>query len=167
LHIELAERGGLVEPPRELDPKPLWGEVGIHGVARARQWDAIAAADAPGLHGDDVTFVVLPDGTLLGDEAQAPLADALDLDPPYRAEAVRREGELWAVAARRIAVVRLAQDIPGDVVELTVVDGDRSVAVDGVRTFGSIPELERPGRSYAVRAERLVDDLWEVRGSEL
>jgi hypothetical protein len=110
---------------------------------------------------------VLPDGALLGEEAQSPLADALEIEPPYRAEAVRREGDLWAVAARRIDVVELAQQIDGDTVDLTVVDGERTLTIDGLRSFGSVPELERRQRSYAVRAERLDGDLWEVRVSPL
>ena len=156
-----------MDPPLDLDPRPLWGEVGIHGVSRARHWDAVAAADAPGLRGDESAFAVLPDGTLLGEEAQTPLADALELEPPYRAEAVRREGDLWAVAGRRIEVVELAQQIDGDTVDLTVVEGERTLTVDGLRSFGSVPELERPQRSYAVHAERLDGDLWEVRVSPL
>ena len=80
---------------------------------------------------------------------------------------MRREGELWAVAARRIDVVELAQEIDGDAIDLTVVDGERTLTIDGLRTFGSVPELERRERSYAVHAERLDGDLWEVRVSPL
>ncbi len=140
--------------------------MGIHGVARARRWDAVATAQAPGLAGAEAAFVVLPDGTLLGEPAQTPLADALDLAPPYRAEAVRRDGDLWAVAARRIEVVELAE-IAGDEIDLTVVAGERTLTVDGARTFGSVPQLEQPLDSYTVRAERLDGDLWEVRVSRL
>jgi hypothetical protein len=111
--------------------------------------------------------VVLPDGTLLGDPALAPLAEALDLEPPYRAEAVRRDGDLWAAAARRIDVVRLAEDLDGEVLELTVLDGERTLTVDGARTFGTVPQLEQPLAAYTVRAERLQDELWEVRVSKL
>ena len=162
----LAERGGLAEPrPEPVDPGPLWGEVGIHGVARARRWDAVATADAPGLAGGETEFVVLPDGTLLGEQAQSPLAAALSLEPPYRAEGVRRGGELWAVAARRIEVARFAHD--GREIELSVVDGDRTVTVDGERDWGSIPELEQPLGLYTVHARRLEGELWEVRVSRL
>ncbi len=141
--------------------------MGIHGVARARRWDAVATATAPDLEGAEAAFVVLPDGTLLGPSALAPLAASLSLAPPYRAEAVRREGELWAVAARRIDVVEVRRPIEGDTIELAVVDGERSVAVDGVSVWGAVPELEQPLRSYAVHAERLAGDLWEVRVSPL
>jgi hypothetical protein len=94
-----------------------------------------------------------------------PLADALELEPPYRAEAVHRGDGLWAVAARRIEVARFVHD--GDEIELTVVDGDRTLMVDGLRDWGSIPELEQPLASYAVHARRLDDDLWETRVSRL
>lgn len=134
-------------------------------MSRARRWDAVATAEAPGLAGDEAEFVVLPDGTLVGEQAQVPLADALALEPPYRAEAVRREGDLWAAAARRIDVARFAHD--GDEIELSVVDGERTLTVDGLREWGSIPELERPLASYAVHARRLDGDLWEVRVSPL
>jgi hypothetical protein len=167
LHVRLAEEGGLAGPAPDLDPRPLWGEVGIHGVARARRWDAVATAEAPGLAGDEAEFVVLPDGTLLGEEAQTPLADALELDPPYRAEAVRRHGALWAVAARGIDVLEIDREIDGDELELTVVGGERTLLVDGLRSWGSVPELERGRGDYAVHATRLDGRLWEVRASQL
>jgi hypothetical protein len=96
-----------------------------------------------------------------GDTDVEPLAAALDreLDPPYRAEAVKRKGSLWAVGGWKIETVTLpAQD--GDEIELTSHDGERTLIVDGVRQFGSIPALERP--EHVVRAVRLVDDVWEV-----
>jgi hypothetical protein len=108
---------------------------------------------------------VLPDGTLLGERAQVRLADALELEPPYRAEAVRRDGELWAVAARRIDVAEFRH--AGDEIELSVVDGERTLTVDGERDWGSIPELEQSAASYAVHARRLDGDLWELRVSHL
>jgi hypothetical protein len=78
---------------------------------------------------------------------------------------VRRSGELWAVAARRIEVGRFAHD--GEEIELSVVDGERMLTVDGLRDWGSIPELEQPLASYAVHARRLDGDLWEIRVSTL
>ena len=55
----------------------------------------------------------------------------------------------------------------GQEIELSVVDGDRTVTVDGERHWGSIPELEQPLGSYTVHARRLEGELWEVRVSRL
>jgi hypothetical protein len=55
----------------------------------------------------------------------------------------------------------------GEEIELSVVDGERTLTVDGERDWGSIPELEQPAASYAVHAKRLDGDLWEVRVSRL
>jgi hypothetical protein len=102
--------GFLSAPPDEYGrPSPL-GEVGLHGVPRAREWDTVASVAAE-LPGDAVHFTALPDGTLLVEEdvpdgALSPLADAVEatIAPPYRAEAVRRDDDVWAVGAKRIRV---------------------------------------------------------------
>ena len=188
LHRQLAEAGGL---PQEFETgaatglicqPPGWdgearGEPGIHGVPRARRWDAVASATAPGLRGDNVHFVALTDGTLVVDEdepdgALAPLADAVEasIPPPYRAEAVRRGPETWAVAASRIAIAAVP-GLSGDRVELVVTRDGRTLTVDGRTTLGHAPALERIGQAegteYVVRAERLDGDLWEVEASPL
>jgi hypothetical protein len=93
------------------------------------------------------------------------LAGAISLDPPYRAEAVKREDGLWAVAARRIEVVSLP-DVSGRELEQAHHDGERTLVVDGQRRFGSIPALERQG-DYAVRGRRLDGDRWEIEASLL
>jgi hypothetical protein len=151
-------------------------ETGIHGVPRPREWEAVATAEAPALRGDELDFVALPDGTLVVDddfdaEALTPLADALEqsLSPPYRARAVRRGGDTWAVAANRIQVIEVPEPVEGDEVELTVSDGERTLLVDGGPSFGGVPTLERlsDDDAYVVRARRLDGDLWEVRVSPL
>jgi hypothetical protein len=174
LHERLLEEAGL-EPPRQ-DARPVVGgvrESGVHGIARQREWDAVATVHAPEVHGDELAFDVLPDRTVLVDEEEgdvslAPLADAIEreLAPPYRARAVRQSDELWAVAARAIEVVRLP-DRAGDSIELSVRGGERTLTVDGAREFGTSPELEAlaAGRheDFVVRAARLDDDWWEVK----
>jgi len=174
LHERLLEEGehGAGQP----DARPVVGgarETGIHGIARQREWDAVATVRAPELRGDEVLFEVLPDRTVLvedeqGDASLAPLADAIEreLQPPYRARAVRQSPELWAVAARTIDVVALPER-EGERLELSVRHGERTLSVDGGRTFGSIPELEAlPAAArhsdYVVRADRLDGDWWEV-----
>jgi hypothetical protein len=168
---EVAER----EPP-PVDPGPHWGTAGIHGVPRPRRWDAVASAEAPGLEGDEVHFVALPNGDLVVDEDEPDdtvraLAEAVEetIELPYRAEAVRRDGDIWAVAARRVQVAEL--EAPGDEIELVVDEGERTLAVDGERGFGSVPALEhigeRLGPTYVVRARRLDNRLWEVEADPL
>jgi hypothetical protein len=165
LHERLAREGGLVE--REPEPRAPWREPGIHGMQRPREWDATQTVEAPDIDGDAASFVALPDGSLLvedgPDSSLQPLADAVEqeLPPPYRARAVRQDGDLWAVQARRIVVVKLRRPPEGDSIELT----HDALVVDGARTFGSVPELE--GLGDVVRAERLDGDLWEVQANPL
>ena len=143
--------GDVQPPPSGLSAAPPgWdgeqrGEPGIHGVPRARRWDAVVAAHAPLVNGDTVHFVALADGSLVVDEDQpdealTPLADALEtrLAPPYRAEGVRRDGSLWGVAGRRIALVR-EPGLDGDEAELVVTDAARTLTVDGLQRVARAP----------------------------
>lgn len=173
LHERLAREGGLSERPPH-DTRPRWGEVGIHGVHRQREWDAVATVDVSDLDGAEALFVTLPDGTVLAESDDldlAPLADALEatIAPPYRAQAVRREGTLWAVAARRIQVENLPEEIDGDTVVLTTRDGFRTIEVDGSAAFGGrIPTLERlAAEDSVVVARRLDGTIWEVEVAPL
>jgi hypothetical protein len=176
LHARLAREGGLqIEERPPHDPSPRWGEVGIHGVARPREWDAVVRADAPRLGVGQLEFVTLPDGTLIVDDALDLEAGALDplaaaveaqLQRPYRAEAVWRGGSSWGVAARRIEVAELPPDVTGDEIVLSVADGERSLTVDGQPARLRLPELQKlgeaRGESFVVRAQRLADLAWEV-----
>jgi hypothetical protein len=180
IHKKLAREARLdeqtVQEPEPVDPRPHWGATGIHGVPRPRRWDAVASAEAPGLEGDEVRFVALPNGDLVVDEEEPqdtvrPLAEAVEeaIEPPYRAEAVRREDDLWAVAARRVEVAEI--QTAGNELELVVTGGERTLTVDGRREFGSVAELERIGErlgsEYVIRARRLEERLWEVEASPL
>jgi hypothetical protein len=165
LHERLAQEGGLLDSPSE-DARAPWDKAGIHGVHRPRQWDQVGtvATDTPG---ERATFVVLDDRIVIedGPEDVEPLAAGLSLDPPYRAEAVRRSEGVWAVAGRRIEVMRLPE-IEGSELEVSRHGDERTLIVDGERRFGSIPGLEREG-NYAIRARRLDGDLWEIEASLL
>jgi hypothetical protein len=167
LHLRLAREGGI--PLEEPKTKPAWDAGGIHGLHRVREWDAVVTVEAPGVEGDRATFVALQGGDLVVEEGP----DALDafvtsiereLQPPYRAEAVRRDEVLWAVAARRIEVLELP-GMSGEELELTAHDGERTLLVDGERAFGGVPALERPG--HVVRARRIDGELWEVDAAPL
>jgi hypothetical protein len=159
------------------EPSPF-SAPGVHGVARARRWDAVATAEAPQLRGDHVTFVRLPTDRLLvvdGDErpsALEPLARALAdaLPSAYRAEAVRRGDTVWAVGARRIDAIE-APELEGETIELTVVGGRRTLVVDGGPSPQPVQALAEAGaaraRDFVVRARRLQDALWEVEVSPL
>jgi hypothetical protein len=161
LHERLAEEGGLVERPEPA--RPSWDQAGVHGVARPRRWDAVATVQAPGIDGNERDFVLLADGTLFGEESDTALAEAVGLEPPFRAQAVRRGGDLWAVAANRITVVQLDVDPGGDTIDLAVREGERTVLVDGARSFGGIPALEHLiDGDGVVHAERLDETLWDV-----
>lgn len=151
------------------------GIPGFSGVPRAREWDAVDSTDAPDLRGDDVHFVALGDAgrTLIVDEDEpdgsvAPLADAIEetLAPPYRAVGRRQSDDVWAVGAVRVDVVELSQDVAGDSIELTSLDGRRELKVDGNDSTAELPELEEIGArrssDYVLRAERLTDTTWVV-----
>jgi hypothetical protein len=178
IHKKLAREARLEQPgnPPLVDPGPHWGVTGIHGVPRPRRWDAVASAEAPGLTGGELHFVALPDGDLIVDEDEpsdtlAPLAEAIEqtIDPPYRAEAVRRHGDIWGVAARRVRIASFQAD--GDELELVVAEEGRALTVDGEPAHGTIAALEELGReeseAYVARARRLEGSLWEVETDPL
>src|SRR5262245_49047881 len=121
---------------------------GVMGVGPGRTWDAVVAANAPALTGDSATFVALEDGTLVvtddvPDGALTPLADAIEemLAPPYRAAAARGEGELWNAVAESVRIVELA-GVASDEVELTVVDGERTLTLGDEESGRALPALD-------------------------
>src|SRR5262245_6809682 len=93
-------------------PRGPWDIAGIHGLQRARRWDAVVTVEAPELEGEHALFVALSAGRFVVEDGPArvdALARAVDaeLARPYRAEAVRRERGLWAVGANALEVVEL------------------------------------------------------------
>ncbi len=150
------------------DPGPHWGEVGIHGLHRQREWDAVATVDAADLSGDEIRFVVLESGEVLAQEGEpdARLRSSIALAPPFRAQAVRRGAGIWVVAAARIRTIVLSDDPGGDAVELAWDGRERTVRIDGAPRLAGIPELERLGAerhaAYVVTASRLSGATWEV-----
>jgi hypothetical protein len=155
--------------PLPHDPGPHWGEVGIHGLHRQREWDALTTVEAPDVPGDELWFVALADGGVVVEEGEGDppaLAAALDLDRPYRARAVRSVGAVWVVAGRRIETLELADDPGGDAIELAWTGRERTVRIDGSPTLAGVPELERLGsgrhEAFVVTAARLEGSTWEV-----
>lgn len=156
-----------------LDPAREWLAAGITGLARGREWDAVATLEGDGIPGEEIAFVVLPDGTTIVDSSDdvdvAPFATALgaSIAPPYRALAVRRP-DLWAVGAVAIEVARLDPSPRGESLELTWTGSERALSVDTVPADPARAlALERIAASrvrggYAAHAHRLQGDLWEI-----
>jgi hypothetical protein len=151
----------------------LW----TRAMPRPSNFDAVVSVHAPGVRGPEVQFAALPSGDLIVDEEQgsddlAPLAEAVEreLKPPYRAVGQLQEGDVWAISAYRIDVLSFSFDA-GDELELVSHDGKTQLTVDGTPSSGRVPELEQAGSAggpdYAVYAERLDGDLWEVRAAQL
>jgi hypothetical protein len=194
IHAQLAEEAGLdidgvgdepaMDPDEEqasarsvadlfVGPRVASDLLAVHGIPRDREWDAVASAEAPDLPGDSLEFVALADGTLVVDDdlpdgALTPLADALDgqISAPYQGYALRQEGDVWGVAARRTQIVELEDDVSGDEIDMVVTDESRKVAVDGVESDATVPGLEafaaQQFGSFVLHATRLDDTLWEV-----
>ncbi|HEY6076989.1 MAG TPA: hypothetical protein VIV36_09115 [Gaiella sp.] len=144
---------------------------GVMGVGPGKTYDAVVAAHAPELTGDAVTFVALEDGTLVVNEdvpdgSLASVADALEqmVPPPYRAAAGRTDGDTWTAVAESVGIVEL-RGFEGDEVDLSVVDGERTLTVDGEPTTGSVPALDALAEehdSVALHAERVDGELFAV-----
>jgi hypothetical protein len=144
---------------------------GVMGVGPGRTWDAAVAAHAPALTGDSVTFVALEDGTLVVNEdvpdgALAPVADTIEemVAPPYRAAASRNEGDTWTAVAESVRIVELP-GIGTDEVELTVVDGVRTLTMGEEQTERALPALDELADDYdevAIHAERVDGDTFAV-----
>jgi hypothetical protein len=142
---------------------------GVMGVGPGRTWDAVAAAHAPSLAGDSVTFVALEDGTLivnedLPDGALAPVADAIEemVGPPYRAAAARGEDDLWTAVAESVRIVELP-GVGEDEVELTVVDGERTLTLGDEQSDRTLPALDALAGEHdavAIHAERVDGDIF-------
>lgn len=166
-----AQAGGFLAQPPGLDGEPGLGIPGISGVPRGRTWDVAASAHAPDLVGETVVFVVLPDATILveedvPDDSLVPLAEAVEhmLPPPYRAAAIRRGSDVWAVVAERVEIVELP-GLAGDTIDVTVVGSERTLTIDEERTIRPLPTLDalvEPRGDVALHGERLDGDLFAV-----
>jgi hypothetical protein len=144
---------------------------GVMGVGPGRTWDAVVAAQAPALTGETVTFVALPDGTLIvtedvPDGSLVPVAEQIEemIAPPYRAAAARNEGHVWTAVAERIRIVELP-GLETDEVELTVVGGERTLTLGDEQVDGALPPLDTLADAQgdvAIHAERVDGDVYSV-----
>lgn len=173
-------RGGGT--PSLAPPPSLLATLGIPDGAGVgpNDLDTCVAVTAPGLAGDRIRFTTLPNGDAIVEEEEgsadvSPLADAVEegVQPPYKAFATRQDGDLWAVGAKRIEVVRI-ELAHGDELELTRRDSWDELRVDREPSDAKLPQLEqlrqlgeRAGSDFYVKAERIDGDLWEVRASPL
>lgn len=174
LHERLAREGGIMLPGSGSPRRPAWDQVGIHGLHRMREWDAVLTieADAPGT---EARYVVLDESVVVESDEELPdaFAEAFEgrLEPPYRVVAVRQSGDVWALGGRRIETAKLA-DAPGEELDLAVGEDGTTLLVDGERTFGSVGALDDLARRrgldrYAIHAERLDGDVWEIQVAAL
>jgi len=144
---------------------------GIMGVGPGRTWDAVVAAHAPGLTGDSVTFVALPDGTLVVNEdvpdgSLTPVADEIEemVKPPYRAAAAHNDGDMWTAVAESVRIVELP-GVGAEELELTFVGGERTLTVGDEQTDLGLPALDALADGQgdvAIHAERVDGDTFSV-----
>ena len=172
-----AQAGGFLATPPGLDGSSYLGIAGVTGIARPSRWLAVVTATAPGIPGAEVHFVTLDDGSIVVDEdvpdgALAPLADAVEksLHPPYRAEAARQDGDVWAVGANSVAIATLPATLQGDHIEQSSYGGEPACTIDGVQ-HDLLPELaeigRRQGHDFSLIADRLDETTWVVRADVL
>ena len=141
-------------------------------------WDAVRLVRLPGVAGNRIVFVTLPEGDLIVEEEDgggdlSPLADAIEeeIAPPYRAFATRQDGELWGVGAKSIDVLRFPF-AGADTAEVSRKDSWEEFRVDGEPSAAAVPSPlreagERVGADFYAKAERMDGDHWEVRVSPL
>ncbi|MGE5274151.1 MAG: hypothetical protein ACM3QU_10415 [Verrucomicrobiota bacterium] len=145
----------------------------IPGLSSATQddpWDALVAASAPGLTGEEVRFAVDESGRTIsgGDaspEALGPLVQAVlgQLEAPFWAIAVPDEGDEWSAAATGAEILDLP-DAGGDEIEASRVGGALTVRVDGEESDVQLPAigalLDRQGGDAVVVAHRFAGPVW-------
>lgn len=169
---------------REPRVVPRWMPVGVHGVARAREWDAVLVLELPALDDaplSEVALKLLPDGTVLGGAADLP-AEVLErlaaiareeTGLPAELRAVRTGVREWSLAVRRVRLELLAlPEIDAQEIALAVPPGSPPVflldgeeaAPEGVLADAA-DELGRRGRAryrtFVARAAR-AEGGWEL-----
>ena len=71
---------------------------------------------------------------------------------------------MWSAVAEHVEIVELTR-IDGDVVDLSVLDGERELTIDDERTIRPVPQLDALAKergNVALHAERVDGDLFAV-----
>ena len=172
---DIGDVGGPLEPPPVLpfppSEDPSTHLAGMHDfLLRPGGYDAFAWVDAPGVAGDRLEFVVLPNRSLIvlqqeGEEEPLEVfAEAVEtqIAPPYRARARREKGDRWSVYARTTQILELP-GVDADELEVTMLAGELTATVDGnLEPLYALAD-ERGYDDFFARAEWLEDDVYEVR----
>jgi len=165
----------LREPPG-LDGDPGLGIPGLSGIARPSMLGTVVSAEAPGIPGDSVKFVVLPDGTLIApaeipDGVLFPIADAVEalVETPYEVEANRIENDMWGASATEVETLDVKDGSPGQELTFSRVGGVESATVDGrdERLPLEFRALLGEDDDLWVEARRADDTTWVIRRSLL
>ena len=136
----------------------------------------VVSAEAPGVPGDAVRFVVLPDGTLIAsasvpDGVLFPIADAVEalVEPPYEVEANRISGDTWGASATEVETLDVKPGSPGQELTYSRVGGVESATVDGrdERLPPDFRTLLAGDDDIWVEARRADDTTWVVHRSLL
>jgi hypothetical protein len=166
-----------------------WLVAGVRGLARAREWDAVATVDVAELRGSrlgELELRVRADGTAAPAASEVP-PEAVDriiaalagsVEPPYVVQAVRQSEVTWSIGATALTAepVDLPAALSADSIEVVVApDGDVTAYADGEPIEGgstdpdltaALEMLERMGSErfecYVARAERVGADRWEA-----
>ena len=127
---------------------------------------------APDIAGDYAVFVALPQRLIIvedqeGDSDLGALADAVEkrLQAPYRARALRGDGQRFVVVAGEIETVELPGLDGEELVVFALPDGQRTAVLDGARYELASPEVESILEDSApclLRLENVDESVWEI-----
>ena len=156
--MRLAREGGVDLDGREEDaPRPPWDASGIHGLHRAREWDAVTTVDAPDLPGREAR-VRGPSrrrahrrrGRGRPHRARERLSSSSRRTVPRPCAAARPCGRLEPAGSTSSSF----PESTATTIELSLHGDERTLRVDGEQVFGSIAPLERTGPRRAGTPDR-------------
>jgi hypothetical protein len=165
-----AESPGPEPTPGQRSPSSFPAEPGEAEAAESR--GVVVSLLAPDIAGDYVSFVSLPGRLLIveeqeGDSDLGVFADAVDkrLESPYRARALRADGNRFAMVAYEIETIQLPGLDGDELVVFAMPDGQRTAALDGKLLqpipYGLEPILSESAPCLLTLAN-IDEDIWEV-----